>query len=139
MTNISTIENKISSIERYLKILEEYKKYSQKEIVNNINLRGATERYLYLACQAAIDLAEAIVSFKKFRKPAELNESFYILQEEGILNNDLTNSLVDIVGFRNIMAHDYEKINYDIVYDVLQNRLKDINNFVKEIKNFLNL
>jgi uncharacterized protein YutE (UPF0331/DUF86 family) len=139
MTNISTIENKISSVKKYLKILDRYKDYSQKKIVDDINLRGATERYLYLACQATIDLAEAVVSFRGFRKPAELSESFYILQEEDIIDETLTSNLVSMVGFRNIIAHDYEKINYDIMYNILQNRLNDISNFIKEIENLLNI
>jgi uncharacterized protein YutE (UPF0331/DUF86 family) len=33
--------------------------------------------------------------------------------------------MVGMVGFRNVVAYDYEKIDYDIVYDVLQNRLSD--------------
>ena len=38
-----------------------------------------------------------------------------------------------MVGFRNIVVYDYEKINYDIVYKILQERLKDIEDFLKEI------
>jgi len=135
MTNISTIENKTTSIKKYLKTLDRYKNYSQEEIVKNIDLRGAVERYLYLVCQATIDLAEAVISYRGFRKPTSLNESFYILQEENILDEKLTNNLIKMVGFRNVVAHDYEKIDYNIMYDVLQNRLKDIEEFIKIVEN----
>lgn len=134
MTNFSVIENKVSSIKKYLKILERYKKYSKKEIVESIDLRGAVERYLYLAVQATIDLAEAMISFKKLRKPTTTSESFYILEEEKIIKKKLTENLVNMVGFRNIVAHDYEKIDYDIMYDILLNRLKDIKGFLKSIE-----
>lgn len=131
MTNLSVIENKISSIKKYLKILERYQGYSSQEIEKNVDIRGAVERYLYLATQATIDLAEAIISFKNFRKPATMTESFYILNEENIISQELTEKLVKMVGFRNVIAHDYEEINYDIVYDVLHYRLKDIEDFIK--------
>ena len=134
MTYSSVIENKISSVEKYLKILERYKKYSKEEIVKDIDLRGAIERYLYLATQATIDLAEAIISFKEFRKPTTMSENFYILEEEGIIKKELTENLVNMVGFRNIIAHDYEKIDYDIMYDILVNRLRDIEEFLKLIE-----
>lgn len=134
MTNLSTIENKISAIQKYLKILEGYKKYSRKEIEENIDIRGAVERYLYLASQAVIDLAEAVISFKNFRKPSTLTESFYILNEENIISRELTEKMAGMVGFRNVIAHDYEKVNYDIVYDVLQNKLKDIKEFLENAK-----
>ncbi len=130
MTNLSVVENKISSVREYLKILERYKKYSKEEIVNNIDLKGAVERYLYLAAQAAIDLAEAVIAHKNFRKPSTLSESFYILNEEGVIPAELTEKMVKMTGFRNTVAHDYAKVNYDIVYDVLQNKLTDIEKFI---------
>jgi len=86
MTNFSTIENKITSIQKYLKILDNYKKYSREEIENKFDIRGSLERYLYLAIQAAIELAEAVISFRDFREPTTLKESFEILEnkERGI-------------------------------------------------------
>lgn len=130
MSNLIVIENKISSIKKYLKILDGYKKYSKEEIENDINIKGALERYLYLAAQATIDLAEAVIAYKKFRKPTTLSESFHILNEEKITSKELTEKMVGMTGFRNIVAHDYEKINYDLVYRVLQSGLKDIEEFV---------
>lgn len=135
MTNFSVIENKISSAKKYLKILKRYKKYSKEEIVKDIDLCGAAERYLYLATQATIDLAGAVISFKGFRKPTTMSENFYILEEEGIIEQELTEKLIKMVGFRNIVAHDYEKIDYDIMYDILENRLRDIEEFLKSIEN----
>ncbi len=38
--------------------------------------------------------------------------------------------MIKMTGFRNVVAHDYEKINYDIVHDVLQNKLKNIEEFI---------
>ena len=84
MTNLSVIENKISSIKKYLKITERYKKHSREEIENNIDIKGAVERYLYLAAQATIDLAEAVIAYKNFRKPTTMSEAFHILEENKI-------------------------------------------------------
>ena len=134
MTNLSVIENKISSVRKYLEILERYRTYSQKEIADDIDRRGAVERYLYLAMQATIDLAEAVIAFKNLRKPSTMSESFHILAEADILSQDLTGQMVGMTGFRNVIAHDYENLNYDIVYDVLQNRLKSIGDFLEAIK-----
>lgn len=133
MTSLSVIENKISSVKKYLRILERYKQYSQDEIVNDIDKKGAVERYLYLAAQASIDLAESVIAYKNLRKPSTMSDSFYILQEEGIISIELTEKMVKMTGFRNIIAHDYEKLNYAIVYDVLQSKLPDIEDFLNRI------
>lgn len=131
MSNLVVIENKISSIRKYLKILDGYKKYSREEIENDLNIKGAVERYLYLAAQATIDLAEAVIAYKKLRKPSTMAESFYILQEEGIISPELTAKMIGMTGFRNTIAHDYEKINYDLVYKIIQQDVKDIDEFIK--------
>lgn len=133
MTNIEVLENKISAVKKYLKILTNFSNYSKEKIISDLTIRGSLERYLYLAVQATIDLAEATVSYKKLRKPATLSESFYILKEEKIISDVILNKMVKMVGFRNIMAHDYEEINYDIVFDVLHNHLKDLKEFLKAI------
>lgn len=131
MSNLIVIENKISSIKKYLKILDGYKKYSRENIENDLNIKGAVERYLYLAVQATIDLAESVIAYKKFRKPSTMAESFYILQEGGIISSELTMKMVGMTGFRNAIAHDYEKINYDLVYKIIQKDIKDVEEFVK--------
>lgn len=133
MTNFDVIENQKSLVKKYLKILKSFKKISRSEIEKNVLIRGAIERYLYLAVQSMIDLAEAVVSYKKFRKPTTMSESFDILTEEKILPADLNETMIKIVGFRNVITHNYAKINYDVVYDILQNKLKDIEKFLKII------
>ncbi len=130
MTNISVIENKISSIRKYLKTASGYKRYSLKEIERDETIKGAVERYLYLLAQAVIDLAEAAISFRGYRKPATMAESFSILAEEEIIASELAEKMIRLTGFRNVLAHDYEKLDYGIVYDVLQNRLADIEEFL---------
>ena len=139
MTNLMLIQDKISSIKKYLKILERYKKLSRKEIEQNIDLRGAVERYLYLVTQATIDLAETIIAYKKFRKPTTYSENFDILKEETVISTDLTKNMIDMAGFRNIMTHDYDKLDYKKIYDVLKNKLTDIEKFVKSVSKYLSI
>lgn len=129
MTNLSVIENKISSIKKYLNIIERYKKYSRKEIEDNIDIKGAIERYLYLAAQATIDLAEAVISYKNFRKPSTMAESFHILEENSVISKDLTQKMIGMTGFRNAIAHDYDKINYDLVYKIIHQDIEDLRIF----------
>ncbi len=139
MTTIDVIENKISSIRKYLGILRSYQGYSRQTIEEDVTLKGALERYLYLVAQASIDLAEEIIAFRGFRRPGSNNESFYILEEEHFLSRSLCNKLVKMAGFRNVIAHDYAKLDYEKVYSVLQHDLGDIEEFITEVKKKLNL
>jgi uncharacterized protein YutE (UPF0331/DUF86 family) len=139
MSNIIAIENKISSAKKYSATLKRYKSFTKEKIRNNTDIRGAVERYLYLEAQAVIDLAEAVIAHHDFRKPTTMSEAFYILNEEKIIPDKLTEKLVKMVGFRNVLAHDYEDIDYDIVYNVLQKGLNDIEIFLKIISKKLDI
>ena len=131
MTSGDVIENKISSTRKFLGLLDRYRGYSKAKIQEDVDLKGAVERYLYLAAQSAIDLAEALIAFKNLRKPATMDESFRILQEEGLLSAELAGKLAKMAEFRNVLAHAYEDIDGDIVYD--QNRSKDLEEFLDRI------
>lgn len=135
MTNLSTVENKISTVEKNLEILKRYEDTTKEDIENNIDLRGALERYLFLTVQATIDLAGAFVSYRGFRKPSTFGESFQILKEKDILDESLADELVKMTGFRNILVHDYEDLDYEVVLNVLKNKTDQIREFVDLIKN----
>ena len=128
-TKLYQIEEKINKIKHYLNILFQLQKYSLEQITKNVILKGAVERYLYLATDSVISLIEMVISFKSLQKPMYYSDSVDILSENGIINNAQQKLLHKIIGFRNIMAHDYEKVDYQIVYSILQNNLTDISEF----------
>ena len=39
-----------------------------------------------------------------------------------------------MTGFRNIMAHDYEKVDYAVLENILRNGLDDIDEFLENIE-----
>ncbi|OGE64451.1 hypothetical protein A3I48_03445 [Candidatus Daviesbacteria bacterium RIFCSPLOWO2_02_FULL_36_7] len=137
MSNISVVESKASSIQKYLKILKTFQHFPQNKLESDLILKGAVERYLYLLSQAVIDLAEALIALKDFRRPTTYSDTFHILHEEEFIDADLTEKLIKMSGFRNIIAHDYEDLDFGIIYDVLQNHLQDIEEFLLVIKDKL--
>jgi uncharacterized protein YutE (UPF0331/DUF86 family) len=134
MTRYQVIENKISFIKEQLGILESYKTHSREQIESDKYIKGSLERYLYLAIQGSIDLAEAFISYRNFRKPSTQGEAFEILRENNIIEEDLTKSLVLMVGMRNIISHAYQKINYDMIFKALHERLQDIEKYIERIE-----
>ena len=139
MSTIEIIENKISYIRQQMAFAEQFKRYSYEDILKNPMLKGALERNLYIIAQAVIDLAEALVAFTNFRKPTTMRDAFDILQEEGVLGREFVENFVKIVGFRNAIAHDYQKLDFKKVYDVLQEKLPQVEQFLEYIKKYLRL
>ena len=59
-----------------------------------------------------------------------MGESFLILSEEGLIDSKFAEKLIRMVGFRNIIAHDYEEVDSSIVHGILHSDLKDIEKFI---------
>jgi len=133
MTGLDVIEKGISNVKKYLSILDNYKNISIENLENDLTLRGAVERYLYLSVQTTIDLAEAIISYKELRRPATFSESFEILNRHNIISKNAEKNMIQMARFRNRIAHDYGDINYRVIHDILTNRITDIDSFLKEI------
>lgn len=80
-----------------------------------------------------------ISSAKKYLKILKRYHSYK--KEEIEENIDIRGAveLVKMVGFRNIITHDYDKIDYDILYNVLKKGRKDIESLLKSIEKKLHL
>lgn len=139
MSNLDIIENKISYLMKRIGVVKRYQKYSLADIEKDEVIRSALERGLYVISQAVIDLAEAVGAFKKLRKPTTMREAIDILGEEKILPPDFIGKFVGIVGFRNALSHDYEDLKLEVIYDVLQNKLAQVEEFTAYIKRALNV
>ena len=61
-------------------------------------------------------------------------ELFTLLELNGWLPRPLAENLRNMAGFRNILVHGYQKLNLDMLNDVLKNRLSDLTDFVKVIR-----
>ena len=134
MTKEAVVEKMVSVVENYLAILEDVKKIPESKLASDILMSGGLKHYLYVAVQSTIDLAEAIIATKKLRRPSTNSENFVILNESAIIDDDLTEKLVKMCGFRNFLAHDYENVDFHKIYSFLQEDIKDIGEFLAEVR-----
>lgn len=135
MTQKDSINNKISAIKMYSNYLSQLSHYTNADLLNSIEARGAIERYVYLLAQATIDLAEMIIAYKNLRKPQSMSESFQILLENKIIDSNLESNLVKMVGMRNILAHAYQKVEVTYLTEVMKKSKYDIEVFIKVVEN----
>ena len=139
MTTINAIESKLKAIDEYYAQLMNYRQHSQESLKDDATLKGALERYLYLICQSAIDLGEAVIAFKDFYRPASYADVFETLKEKNVIPIQLAQKMIKMTGFRNSITHDYQKFDFGIAYEVLMSGIDDIKEFESIIKKYLNL
>lgn len=129
MVNRDLVLGRVSKLDEYLKFLNEIKRYSKDEYLKNQMIYGSTERFLHLAIECLVDIANHIIADMGYRKPESNRDIFIIIFENGIINNELKEKLCDMVGFRNILVHDYIRLDREVVYDIVNNNLNDIEDF----------
>ncbi len=130
MVRSSIILKKISHIRHNLSRLREKESVSLVAFKDDMDIQDIVLHNLQLAVQGCIDLGSHIISDEGWGIAGSLNEIFYILQEKGVIKTDLTEKMVSMVGFRNILVHEYQDVNMDIVYNILRAHLKDIDGYL---------
>ena len=116
--------------------LEPLKPKSKQEYLDDPYLQDIVERNLEVAAQACLDIANRIISIERLEKPRDYYGAILKLAEAQALPRDLTERLAPLAGFRNVLVHEYLTIDWDEVYEHLQN-LEDLYSFMDHIKAWL--
>lgn len=134
MENKAVVLNKFDTIEKCInRINEEYKGDSTN--LQDYRKMDMIVLNLQRACEAVLDLAMYIVSNRKLGLPQNKREAFVLLEENKIIDSDMSKNMQGMVGFRNIAVHDYKEIDEDILKDVIENHLTDLLDFARTILN----
>ncbi len=130
------IRQRISRILEYLEVIDSIKDDCEQKFIIDPIYRGAILHYLYLSADTCIALAEQVIREKKLRPPQSYREAFDILGDAAVLTPEFAYSFSSIAGFRNFLAHDYERIEAKIICNEVLNKLDDIREFLRQIESF---
>ena len=126
------IEAKLRIIEEKLGEIESWQIDSFRTFSANSLFQNAVERALQVMIEAVIDTGERILAIEKEPPTSSSSAVISRLQELGILSYN--KDYLDMVRFRNFIVHRYEKIDLEIVYAILKNKLPAFRTFIDEIR-----
>src|SRR3989344_84039 len=109
------INEKIDEITELIEQFRSIVPSNLDEYKSNLEKRAACERYFEKIVEAVVDLAFLFIKFKKLKIPQDDADAFNILLDNKIIDNNLSVRLKDAKGMRNIIAHEYGKIDDEIV------------------------
>ncbi len=123
--------NKKEGVERCIRqVRTYYRSHSDLLFEEDYLKQDAIALNLQRACEQCIDLANHTIRVRKLGLPKESRESFRILAENRIITKELAALLEGMVGFRNILVHEYQRLDLRLMIDVIENRLDDLLLFV---------
>lgn len=88
---------------------------------------------LQRACENVIDIANHAVAEMDLGTPASARESFELLENAGIIPSKLREKMGAMIGFRNLVTHQYFRIDMNRVCDLVENDLSDLSVFANII------
>ncbi len=135
MTKKYRIENKISRINDYLQELSFFKKLSLQQIRDDSRIKASMERFLYLLCDSIISLLEMLIAFKSYPRASSYSENIYILRDKNEISDNQSDLLHKIVGLRNILSHDYERLDYAILKEIIDKELHEVKELLVYMEN----
>ncbi len=125
--------DKIIEIKNYLEKLESVLPQNFEEYGSDWKLRDICERRFEKIIGAVLDLTFIIIKEKGLKMPEDEENAFDILLFNRIISNNLCIKLKNAKSMRNIIAHEYGKIDDFIVFNAITEEL------IKDVEEFLNI
>ena len=111
--------------------------YRLEEFLANPERYGSAERFLQLAIEAVLDMGSHVIAELELGSLESYGDIPRILAEKGYITSELAERWTRMIGFRNILVHEYLEIDRKVVYDVLQHQLEDLRDLRKVFAQFL--
>ena len=137
MVDRTLILRKLAKLDEYRKQLGEYAEISTEDYEENWKTQRIVDRTLQISIETCLDIAGHIISDEELRAPESYGDMFKILADSNILENSLFSSLAKMTKFRNIIVHQYEKVDPEIVIGILRKNLNDFGLFKGAIVRYL--
>lgn len=129
--------NKIQSIQRCVERARQEYRSDPDGFAANHTLQDAAVLNVLRACEQAIDLANHVIHTYKMGIPTASTESFDLLLAKHVIDVALSEKLKQMVHFRNIVIHQYQRMDIEIVTSVIVSGLDDLVQFGDRVKEFI--
>lgn len=133
MVDRAIVLRKLASLAEYRKQLQEYADISVEAYRADWKTQRIVERTLQMMIELCADIAGHAVSDNNWRTPETYAETFRVLGENGVLTPEQTAVMEKMAKFRNIVVHQYEAVDAEIVVLILRKHLDDFDLFAKVI------
>lgn len=137
MMNPDIIKKHIEEMYENLAILDELKSMPFSQFKDDKKTIKVSERCLQLSIQGLLDVCHYIIANENLTRPADNREAILTLGANGAIPKDFAEKIAPMAGLRNLLVHEYLKIDPRYIYEHLQ-RLEDFREFSRYILKYIN-
>lgn len=107
------------------------------EDYQRIEIKRACERLLQVSVEAVIDVCALLVTGLRLGLPGEEDDLLDKLAGHGVVSAPMAQTLRRMKGLRNLLVHEYGRINDELVFNTVSKDLGDFTAFKREVLEFL--
>jgi uncharacterized protein YutE (UPF0331/DUF86 family) len=137
MVRKEVLRRRLNKLEEYIGILKRLQKYNFHEFIADPEHYGSAERFLHLGIEAVIDMGNHVIADLNLGVVNWYSDIPAILANKNYVTPDLADSWIKMIGFRNMLVHEYMEIDRKIVYDILNYEINDLERLKKVFAQFL--
>jgi len=124
---------KLDELDGYLQELRQVAPADFESFAGSIEKKRACERLLQISVEAALDVCGLLVSGLHLGLPADENDILDRLDQANLLTPSMTTTLRRMRGFRNILVHEYGRIDDRVVFAMIANGPEDFRLFTEAV------
>lgn len=137
MVDADLVRRKLAELAEYVTQVSEYRDLTVERYRADWKTQRIVERTLQIAIEACLDIASHILADRGLRAPSTYAETFEILVQAGLMSAGLGRVMADMAGFRNVIVHDYTRVDPEVVIRILRKHLDDFRRFEAEALGWL--
>jgi uncharacterized protein YutE (UPF0331/DUF86 family) len=137
MVEHETIEGIFRNLDVFLTQLRQLARVSREDLVDDLVKQGAAKYYLQVAIECCLDAANHVIARLGFRAPESYADTFTVLAENGVIEQDFLSTAQKMARMRNRLVHLYWEVDATILYETLQHNLDDFDRFKAYLYSFI--
>jgi uncharacterized protein YutE (UPF0331/DUF86 family) len=134
--NIKLIEDRLGLINRAVSRLQKLSSLREDNFLDG-DTPAIAESHIRRSLEAIFDIGRHIIARTAGKGIVEYKEVANALGTAGFVTKDLSERLKLMAGYRNRLIHFYHEITDKELFLIVKNNLSDMENFVREIKTFI--
>ncbi|PIQ67999.1 MAG: hypothetical protein COV91_06330 [Candidatus Taylorbacteria bacterium CG11_big_fil_rev_8_21_14_0_20_46_11] len=132
-----SVNNKLFRLKEIIKILEEVRVAPREDFVKDGKLNGAAMFNLLIGITIILDVGQHLLAQVAQRTAHEYKEAIKLLGEEKIIPFPFADENEKMASFRNMLVHEYDKVDLAQVHDYLQKAPDIFRAFAKYFVEFM--
>lgn len=111
---------------------------SYEEFKKDTDTRELCVHYLRIALESALDICRHFLAVKGVSlTEIDTTNLIELAGEKGLLDPDFAHRIRGMAGMRNAIVHVYWRLDYQVIYEAVTDRLEDFDQLAREVKNYL--